>query len=123
MPAESFQRFYAMTKPCANCPFLKSGAIELRPGRLKGIVASLLSNDFESFLCHKTVHCSKGGEWDEEAGKYQDRGSEMACAGATLYLLKQGRPSVGMRLAMAFGVLKAEDMVQKHGDIVVDRVR
>lgn len=122
MTIDAFQRYYAMPKPCANCPFLKSGAIELRPGRLKGIVESLLANDHETFVCHKTVHCSKGGDWDEEAGEYRDSGNEMACAVATLYLLNQGRPSVGMRLAMAFGVLQYKEMIVNHGKLVVDQV-
>ena len=43
-------------RPCSNCPFRCDGeGIELRPGRLEGIVADLLANDQHTFVCHKTL--------------------------------------------------------------------
>lgn len=32
--------------PCGNCPFRKEGAIKLRPGRLKGIIRDILSDEY-----------------------------------------------------------------------------
>lgn len=97
---------YKLTKPCGNCPFLKEGAIELRAGRLEGIVEQLVDDDHSTFQCHKTVHNERtGGEWDEE-GEYKSSGKESMCAGAMIYLEKIGRPTVGMRLGC---VLKMYD--------------
>lgn len=96
------QKTFRLKRPCANCPFLKEGAIELEPGRLQGIIDHLVEDDSSSFSCHKTVHCKKGGEWDDE-GVYHASGHESMCAGAAAYLLKKGRPTIGMRLAFATG--------------------
>lgn len=99
-----FTEMFRLRKPCGNCPFRKTGAIELQPGRLEGIVADLRDNDMSTFQCHKTVHNSKtGGEWSEE-GDYEPSGNEAMCAGAILYLEKIGRPSVGMRIGRVLGV-------------------
>lgn len=48
---------------------LERGAIELAPGRLDGIIEQLTSDDHSTFPCHKTLHCARGGEWNEE-GEY-----------------------------------------------------
>jgi len=43
-------------RPCSNCPFrCDDDAIELRPGRLEGIIAGILRNDMRTFVCHKTL--------------------------------------------------------------------
>ena len=89
-----------LKKPCANCPFRKEGAIELVPGRLEGIINDIVENDMTTFHCHKTVHSKSGGEWDEE-GNYAPSGQESMCAGAAAYLMKIGRPTVAMRIALS----------------------
>ncbi|KZX57958.1 hypothetical protein A3709_20315 [Halioglobus sp. HI00S01] len=93
---------YRIKAPCSNCPFKKEGAIDLAPGRLDGIVDALLSDDTTTFLCHKVVHSKAGGAWSDD-GDYQQSGSEAMCAGAAAFLMKIGRPTVGMRLAIATG--------------------
>jgi len=40
-----YENLFKLRRPCANCPFLKQGAIELAPGRLDGIVETLVSDD------------------------------------------------------------------------------
>lgn len=97
---------FRLRKPCSNCPFLKSGAIELRPGRLDQIVSDLVANDHSSFICHKTL--SRRGH-----------DNESMCAGAATYLAKVGRPNIQMRLATAFGV----DVIAKaleNAELVID---
>lgn len=32
----NLRRFFRLKAPCANCPFLKAGGIELNSGRLEG---------------------------------------------------------------------------------------
>ncbi|HFH4447332.1 TPA: hypothetical protein ACTL7U_006433, partial [Pseudomonas aeruginosa] len=49
-----------------------------------------------------TVHSKRGGNWDDE-GNYNPSGHESMCAGAAAYLMKKGRPTVGMRFAFATG--------------------
>lgn len=94
----SIETHYRMKTPCVNCPFRKRGAIELAPGRLEGIIEGLMEDDHSTFQCHKTVHSKRGGEFDEN-GDYTPSGNESMCAGAASFLMKKGRPTVGMRIA------------------------
>lgn len=63
--------------------------MELMPGRLEGIIETLVEDDHSTFQCHKTVHNSRtGGSWDDE-GNYEATGLESMCAGAMIYLEKK----------------------------------
>lgn len=108
---------FDMKKPCANCPFKKNGAIELRPGRLEGIVQSL-KRDTNFFQCHKTVHSKRGGEWDEDT--YIPSGQESVCAGSLIYALKanMGLP-VAARVAVMFGQLDLAAL-EAQADTIID---
>ncbi len=105
---DPFKHHYRLKRPCSNCPFLKEGAIDLAPGRLEGIIEQLTTDDHSTFPCHKTVHCARGGEWNEE-GEYSPSGHESMCAGAAAYLMKHRRPTVGMRLAFVSGAASPSD--------------
>nr|WP_206770516.1 hypothetical protein [Pseudomonas mohnii] len=107
-----------MKKPCANCPFLKEGAIPLSRGRLEGIISTLIEDDHSTFQCHKTVHSKRGGNWDDE-GNYEPSGHESMCAGAAAYLMKKGRPTVGMRFAFATGDASPNDWDSAR-EVVID---
>lgn len=110
--------YFKLKKPCANCPFRKEGAIELREGRLEGIIQGLIEDDQSSFHCHKIVHNERtGGEWSEE-GEYQASGRESMCAGAMIYLEKAGRPTVGMRLGQAFGLYNPDNLAQAFPEVI-----
>ncbi|MEQ4663982.1 hypothetical protein ABN067_20670 [Providencia rettgeri] len=76
----NIQKLFAVKKPCANCPFRKTGGIPLAEGRLEGIKRTLLSSDQEFFFCHKTTY--QGGAEDKEEGQYQSSGRESYCMGA-----------------------------------------
>ena len=112
---------FRLKKTCANCPFRKESAIELKPGRLQGIIDNLITNDASTFPCHKTVHSSKGGEWDDE-GNYTPSGNESMCAGAAAFLMKSGRPTIGMRIAFITGSAKPDDWKSIY-DEVIDPVK
>lgn len=99
---DPFANHLRLKSPCSNCPFRLSGGVHLEPGRLQGIIEALLDDDMSSFDCHKTVHCDRGGEWDED-GAYQASGHEAMCAGAAVVLMKRGRPTVAMRFAFITG--------------------
>lgn len=105
---------FRLKRPCGNCPFRKTGAIELRPGRLQGIVNDLLVDDWSSFSCHKTVYP------DHEAGSSSNQPTtrESMCAGAAIYLQKVGRPSVAMRLAQSVGILNPKDLDAQASTVI-----
>jgi hypothetical protein len=96
---------FNLKKPCANCPFLKEGAIELNEGRVEGIVAGLLSNDRECFVCHKTL--------DLKGDKKRSQ-----CVGSMVYLLKVGQPSVSMRMAAACDMLDYDGLREQFCNVI-----
>jgi hypothetical protein len=114
---DAFTTHLRLKKPCGNCPFRVKGAIELQPGRLDGIIESLLADDRSTFQCHKTVHSDSGGEWDDDDGSYTPSGNEAMCAGAAALLMKRGRPTVAMRIAIALRLVQ-----QDQWDAIADQV-
>lgn len=95
-----------VTRPCDNCPFRKVGAIELRPGRLEELILNLTASDDKAFLCHKTL--------DLPASKRDSQ-----CAGAMIYLLKAGNPSVTMRIASAVELLHYDKLLA-YADTIIE---
>lgn len=94
---------FNLKKPCANCPFRKEGAIELRPGRVKGIVKDLKRDDHSIFVCHKTL----------------DSKQVSACMGALGYLWREGRRMPVMaRLALVYGLITKEDLEAVQADLI-----
>jgi hypothetical protein len=108
---------HGLKKPCSNCPFRKEGAIHLSEGRLEAIIDHLVKNDYSTFQCHKTVHHKTGGDWDDE-GNYLPSGNESMCAGAAAYLMKLGRPTVGMRIAFCTGDARPTDWNDAMAQII-----
>lgn len=115
--SDPIAKHYRLKRPCGNCPFLKSGAIELAPGRLEGIIEGLVKDDRSTFQCHKTVHSKRGGEFDDD-GNYHASGEEAMCHGAASYLMKMGRPTIGMRLAVMTGTVSASKWDDQAGLII-----
>jgi hypothetical protein len=91
---------FDMKRPCANCPFQREGAIELRPGRVQGILENLLEDDRNCFVCHKTV-----GSKDPSA-----------CMGALSVQWKAGRIPITARLALSLGMITIADL-EKSGEV------
>jgi hypothetical protein len=89
-------------RPCSNCPFRRDGAgIELRPGRMDGIVSDLLADDHETFVCHKTLDAER-----------------MTCAGAVGLMSKLGRLPIIARLALAMGLITQNDIAASAAMVV-----
>jgi hypothetical protein len=111
-----------MKRPCANCPFRREGAIELRPGRLEDIIAGLADDDGSNFYCHKTVHGPHGGTFvdtdDEDGERYQASGGESACMGAVAYMLRAGLPSAAIRIALALKLLDVAQVAELYPEIL-----
>jgi hypothetical protein len=97
---------FDMKRPCANCPWRKEGAIELRPGRLGEIVDGLMKDDRSTFWCHKTL----------------DSGDESACMGALAYQAAHGRLPVAARFAMIVGDLQRSDLEKSQALINLEAV-
>lgn len=89
-------------RPCSNCPFRCDGAgIDLAPGRLEGIVSGLLADDWQTFVCHKTL--------DRE---------RQTCAGAVGLMSKMGRLPVIARLGLAHGVISKADIEASEAMVI-----
>lgn len=105
-------KYLSLKKPCGNCPFRKEGAIDLAPGRFQQIIVTLVSNDTQSFHCHKTVKRDDDGESIEHPGL-------RFCAGAMIYLEKIARPSVIQRVGRVLKIYDY-DTLMENADLVVD---
>lgn len=113
----------AMKKPCLNCPFLASGGIDLRPGRLEQIARSMVADDRTPFLCHKTVYGknSSGRHEEDEDGQdsYIAGKNDSVCAGSMIFLLKVGAPNVAMRMGAALKMIDFKDL-EKSSEMIID---
>lgn len=81
------------SKPCEDCPFNPDGPglrlrRSLRPGRWKGILASLREGSF--FPCHKTTQEDDDGEYIPGTG--------LVCAGAIAWQDERGCTSNYVRI-------------------------
>lgn len=103
------KRLFQMKRPCPDCPFLKSGGIELHEGRLEQIKNDLLADDQRPFQCHKTTY-STGGRYDDDGDRYLPSGKEAYCAGAMAFLYANRRMKVPMRLGIIYGALNVGDL-------------
>ena len=113
---------YALNKPCANCPFLKTGGIELQEGRVEGIIQELVDGVTTGFSCHKSVYSKVGGEWVEgEDGEevYRQSGKELQCAGAMAVLEKIGHRTQLMQVMGRLGVYDPDKYTPLF-DMVID---
>lgn len=116
----SFKNHFKLKIACNNCPFRKHGAIELAAHRLEDIASYLLNDDMTTFQCHKTVHNPHtGGEFNDD-GEYMASGKESMCVGAMIYLEKQNRPTVMMRLGRSMSYYHPDKLKTKFDEIVDD---
>lgn len=104
MVAFKIKYLFKLRRPCDNCPFLKEGSIELRPGRLEDIIETI-KDDRTTFHCHKTLRRAQK--------------QEVLCAGAMIYLEKLNRPSIMMRLGRSSNVYDVTKL-KPHFDKVID---
>lgn len=79
---------FDMRTPCKDCPFRTDHPIQLREGRMAGILNDVLHRD-KTFACHKTTHGAK-----REVSH---------CAGALIAHEKAGKPNWIIRLAHQLG--------------------
>lgn len=111
----NIKKLFSVKKPCANCPFRKTGGIPLTEGRLDDIKRTLLSSDQEVFFCHKTTY--RGGAEDTEEGHYQSSGSESYCMGAMAWLYANGRLNLSTRLGIIYQAVSEDELEKAQNQI------
>ena len=103
---------FEMKRPCAECPFLKSGGVRLTAGRVREVAGNFLTEPGAMFPCHKTVD-SDDTQWARHAGWQM-------CAGGLLFAekVRPTRPVTMIQLAERMGLY---DRTQLHGaELVFD---
>lgn len=90
---------FDLTEPCVECPFRNDLRVYLRPERVKEIIDCLFVRD-GTFSCHKTNQTLVTVEGDLET--VETRNSQH-CAGAMIFLEKQGRANQLMRISERLG--------------------
>ncbi len=117
---------YSLKKPCKNCPFLKDreAAINLAPGRVKGIIDGLVNGPDTGFSCHKSVYSKLSGHWvddpdSEDGERYQQSGNEKQCAGSLIVMQKLGKETQLMQVMRRLGQYNPDDFKTYH-DLVLD---
>lgn len=83
-----------MTKPCHQCPFLKTMERGFSKARLEEMASG-------PFPCHKTAEVV---EDDDRGAEYHATDDSSQCAGALIYLEKRGMPSQNMRIMERLGL-------------------
>lgn len=81
---------YSMTEPCNECPYRKGSGFTYK---------SLVAHASGEFACHKACDLSADGVYEEKSN-----GKTPHCAGALIFLEKQGRPHQMMRIAERLGL-------------------
>lgn len=74
---------YALTEPCAECPFLRDSGFEF---------ARLVEHASGEFACHKTCVL------EEDSGNYEPRDKSLHCAGALIFNEKRNEPHQMQRI-------------------------
>lgn len=86
---------YKMTTPCKECPFLIGSGFAF---------SNLTRHASGEFGCHKACDLS------EDTGNYEPHEKTPHCAGALIFLEKQGRPHQMMRICERLGFYDASKL-------------
>lgn len=97
----SVEKFYALRRPCDNCPFRTDIQPYLRKDRALEIVQHL---ERGSFSCHKTVDYSNEDEDGEDRTGHKPGPTEQQCAGAMIMQEKAGGLGQMGRIAERLGL-------------------
>ena len=114
---------HTMATPCENCPFRTDIDGYLRGDRVREICESLFQG--ASFPCHKTTE-----DWEDDDGETDliETENSQQCAGAEIFLAKQGMSTQMGRIAERLGMKVAKlnmkapvcgsvsEMLRIHGD-------
>jgi hypothetical protein len=111
---------FTMTVACNDCPFRKAGGIRLTKGRIRELSRMMLDSQGGTFSCHKSVDYS--GEDADDTGMRRDE-SEVHCAGALAYAVKQGTLPQLARIMERLRAFDGDKIVAKCGDEIWDSER
>lgn len=90
---------HTMATPCENCPFRTDIRGYLREDRIREIAESLFRG--ASFPCHKTTEAWEDDDGDSDMVESED---SQQCAGAEIFLAKQGMSTQMSRIAERLGM-------------------
>lgn len=99
---------YDLTKPCANCPFLRMGGVRLTRGRTREIAQNMLSPNGNEFYCHQTLDYENEDVDGDCAGEPTDKTQH--CAGALIFAEKNGTETQMMRICHRIGLYHPDDL-------------
>lgn len=88
---------FDLTRPCADCPFLKVHERAYSMKRLKEFASAGM------FPCHKTAECQENEEDGTSTG-YRATQESQACAGMLIFNERRGQPNQMMRIAERLGL-------------------
>lgn len=86
---------YKLTKPCNACPFLIGSGFAY---------SNLVRHASGEFGCHKAC------DLNEDTGDFEPHDKTPHCAGALIFLEKQGKPHQMMRIAERLGMYDASKL-------------
>jgi hypothetical protein len=87
---------FALTAPCATCPFKRAGGIRLRRERAREIARAAIDAQGQYFPCHKTVT-------HNDEGESVPSNDQQYCAGAIAFALNVGRVNQYLRIMERLG--------------------
>ena len=98
---------FSVKRPCKDCPFRNDEVmnISLCKNRMEEIINSL--HEDKIFSCHKTIDYSKH---DNDKDEHVLQPENKFCAGAMLYLIKEGSPNQPMQLGERFGMFNPSSL-------------
>jgi len=104
---------FDLKRPCVNCPFRRDVPGFLSTGRAEEITDAILRQD-QTFTCHKTLSGERTEDEHGMEGDYHAGPKDQFCAGALIFLEKNGFPSYPPRLAMALKLWSPDQMRSKE---------
>lgn len=95
---------FDLKQPCKDCPFIKGSSTNgtLADGRIESIIDDIRKD--ASFTCHKTLE--------------QPKHEQQHCAGAVIFLEKEGRANQMMRIAERLGFYDHKKMKLDFPNII-----
>ncbi len=104
---------YTLTKPCADCPFLRKGGVRLSERRIIEITNIFTGTGPGSFSCHKTNKYYDECDLEDENSRH--------CAGALIFAEKNETPTQLMRIVERLGRYDRTKL-EPHYGLVFDDV-
>lgn len=101
--------YFDLKKPCHNCPFLRKGGVRLTLARVREIAGYLLDSQGATFACHKTTV--------DNDGEMVETRDTRHCAGALIFMEKNGNVTQMVRIAERLGLYDAKMLMEDRAAV------